>query len=74
MAQHKLVRSNYVGKSPVSPKYENLHSVKEGVILICQSILEIRRMSHLHGSALFTIPLKQMKKTYEPLKLNFIDP
>ena len=53
-----LLRSNYGGKSPVSIKHENLHSFKEGVILLCQSILETRRISHLHGSALFTIPLK----------------
>ena len=36
----------------------NFYSFKEGVILFCQSILETRRrISHLHGSALFTIPL-----------------
>ena len=58
MALQKLVRSNYGGKSPVSIKHENLHSFKEGVILLCQSILETKRVSHLHGSALFTIPLK----------------
>ena len=57
MALRKLVRNSYGGKSPVSIKYENLHSFKEGVILLCQSILETRRISHLHGSALFTIPL-----------------
>ena len=32
--------------------------LKKGVILICQSILETRWKSRLHGSALFTIPLK----------------
>ena len=58
MALRKLVRRNYGGKSPVSIKYENLQSLKEGVILLCQSILETRRILHLHGSALFTIPLK----------------
>ena len=58
MALHKLVRSNYGGKLMVSMKYENLHSFEEGVILLCQSILETRRISHLHGSVLFTIPLK----------------
>ena len=37
---------------------ENLHWFKEGLILLCQSILEGRRIKHLHGSALFTtIPL-----------------
>ena len=57
MALGKIVRRNYGGKSPVSIKYQNLHSFKEGVILLCQSILETRRITHLHGSALFTIPL-----------------
>ena len=71
MAQHKLVRSNYGGKSPVSPKYENLHSVKEGVILICQSILEIRRMSHLHGSPLFTIPSETDEENLCTFKIKF---
>ena len=54
MALHKLVTGR---KLLVSIKYENLHSFKEGVILLCQSTLETRRISHLHGSALFTIPL-----------------
>ena len=39
MVLHKHVRSNYGGKSPVSIKYENVHSFKERVILLCQSIL-----------------------------------
>ena len=63
MALHKLVRSNYGGKSPVSIKHENLHSFKEGVILLCQSILETRRISDVHDSALFTIPLKVSANT-----------
>ena len=57
MVLRKLVRSNYGRKSPVSIKYENLHSFKEGVVLLCQSILERRRMSRLPDSAHFTIPL-----------------
>ena len=57
MTLRKLLRSNYSGKPPVSIKYENVHSFKEGVILLCQSILETRRISHLPGSAHFTIPL-----------------
>ena len=57
MALHKLERRNYSEKSPVSIKYQNLHSFKEGLILLCQSILETRRITHLHGSAHFTIPL-----------------
>ena len=51
----KLIRRNYGRKSSVSI-YQNLHSFKEGVILLCQSFLETRRITHLHGSALFTIP------------------
>ena len=58
MALRKLVRSNYGRKSPVSIKHENLYSFKEEVILLSQSILETRRISHLHGSGLFTISLK----------------
>ena len=57
MTLHKLVMSNYDEKSPVSMKYENLHSFKEGVILQRQSVLETRRISHLSRSAHFTIPL-----------------
>ena len=57
MALRKLERRNYEGKWPVSVKYRNLHSLKEGLILLCQSILETRRITHLHGSAHFTIPL-----------------
>ena len=57
MALHILVRRSYGGKMQVCIKCHNLHSFKEGVILLCQSILEIRWISYLHGSALFTIPL-----------------
>ena len=57
MALRKLVSSNYGGKSPMIIKYENLHSFEKGVILLCQSILESRRISHLPGSAHLTIPL-----------------
>ena len=57
MAPHKLERRNYGRKLLVSMKYENLHSFKESLILLCQSILETRRITHLHGSAHFTIPL-----------------
>ena len=58
MVLHKLERINYGGKWLVSIKYQNLHSFKEGLILLCQSILETRRITHLHGSAHFAIPLK----------------
>ena len=40
----------------VSIKYKNFHSFKEGLILLCQSILETRRITHLHDSAHFIIP------------------
>ena len=60
MALLKLVRGNYDGKSPASIRYQNSHSFKEGMILLCQSIYETRRISHLHGSALFTIPLRDI--------------
>ena len=61
MAWGKLERRNYGEKSPVSIKYQNLHSFKEGLILLCQSVLEMRRMTHLPGSAHFTIPLINIK-------------
>ena len=44
----------------------HLHSFKEGFILLCQSILETRRITHLLGSAHFTIPLTTFTKTYNP--------
>ena len=31
------------------------------MILLCQSILETRKISHLHGLALFAIPLNETK-------------
>ena len=43
----------------MSIKYKNGHSFKEGVILLCQSILETRRISHLSGSHYLTIPLSR---------------
>ena len=57
MALRKLEMINYGGGWPVSIKYQNLHSFKEELILYCQSILEMRRITHLHGSTHFTIPL-----------------
>ena len=56
MTLRKLKRRNYGGKSRLSIKYQNLHTFKEGLILLCQSILETKRITHLHGSAHFTIP------------------
>ena len=40
MAPHRLVRINYGGKLPVSIEYQNLHSFKEVMIHLSQSILE----------------------------------
>ena len=57
MVLHKLERRNYGGKWLVSIKYQNLHFLKEGLILLCQSILETRRITNLDGSGHFTIPL-----------------
>ena len=57
MVLHKLERRKYGGKFLVSIKYQNCHSFKEVLILLCQSILETRRITHLHGSAHFTISL-----------------
>ena len=62
MALRKLVRRNYGRKLPVSIKYQNLHSFKEGLIHLYQSILEMKRLRHLHGSALFTILLRSELK------------
>ena len=58
MALHKFGRRNYGGKMLVTIRYQNLHTFKEGLILLCQSILEMRRMTHLHGSTNFIIPLE----------------
>ena len=62
MALRKLERINCGGKWPVSIKYQNLHSFKEGLILLCQSILETRRITHLHGSVHFTISLRMLNR------------
>ena len=55
MALHKFDRRNYGGKLLVGIKSQNLHSFREGLILLRQSILETRRTTHSHGSAHFTI-------------------
>ena len=62
MALHKFEKRNYGGNLPVSIKYQNLHTFKEGLIHLCQSIRETRRITHLHGSVHFTIPLRQREK------------
>ena len=59
MALRYLERINYGRKWLVSIKYKNLYSFKEGLVLLSQSILETKRITHLHGSAHFTIPLNQ---------------
>ena len=41
--------------------YKGLHSFK-GVILLCQGVLGAGGVSHLHGSALLTIPLRGFRK------------
>ena len=58
MALCKLEKINYGGKWPVSIKYRSLYSFKEGLILQCQSIPEMRRITHLHGSAHVANPLR----------------
>ena len=70
MALRKLERRNYGGKWPVSIKYQNLYSFKEGLILLCQSILETRRRIHLHGLAQFTIPLSGSQVRFKSLLLS----
>ena len=62
----KLERINYGRKCPVSIKYQNPHSFKEGFILLCQSILETRKITHLYGAAHFTIPLSNPETYSDP--------
>ena len=57
MVQHRLARKNYDEKLPVSIKCQNLHFFKEARIHLCQSIVEMRQISHLHGLDLFAISL-----------------
>ena len=59
MVLRKRERRNYGREWPASIKYQNLCSFKEGLILLCQSILETRRIIHLHGPAHITIPLSR---------------
>ena len=47
----------------VTGEYQNLYSFKEGQILLCQSILEMGRITHLQGSTLFTISLNLWSRT-----------
>ena len=68
MTLRKLERRNYGGKWLFSIKYQNLHSFKEGLIFLCQSILETRGITHLHGSAHFTITLNFQIKNYKKFR------
>ena len=68
MALRKLERRNYGGEWPMSIKYQNNHSFKEGLILLCQSILATRRITHILGSAHFTIPLMHYKVVQKKLE------
>ena len=47
---HTLIRRNFGKKLQVSIKCHKLQIFKEGVILLCQSILETRQISHLFSS------------------------
>ena len=69
----KLERRNYGRKWPVSIKYQDLHSFKEGLILLCQSILKMRRITHLHGPAHLTIPLSLFYRYYFGRYLNWVN-
>ena len=53
MVLRKLERRIYGRKWPVSIKYQNLHSFKEGLILLCQSIVEMRRITFTWLSSLY---------------------
>ena len=56
----------------MSIKYQNLHSFEEGLIVLCQRILETRRIPHLHGSTHFTIPLKTLLDDATVIKVCFM--
>ena len=59
MALRKLERRNDGRKWPARSNIK-ISSFKEGLILLCQSILKTRWITHLHGSAHFTISLITM--------------
>ena len=65
MMLHKLEIRNYGGKWPVSIKYQNLHSFKEGLILLFQSILEMRRITHLHCSPVFRVKVDAALSSFD---------
>ena len=53
MVQRQLVRKSSGGKLLVSVKYQNLHSFEEGMIHLCQSILETRHITSTWFSSLY---------------------
>ena len=71
MMLHKLEKENYGGKSLVSIKYQNLHTFKEALILLCQSILETRRITFTWFSSLYNL-FKSQQNFQTCLKSNFL--
>ena len=53
-------------------KYQNLHSFKEGLVLLGQSILETTRITYLHGSAQGNPVFLEMKETGSVLSLEYM--
>ena len=52
MALRKLVKRNYDGKSPVSIKYQNLHSLKKGRFFYVRVSLK-REEYHIYMAHLY---------------------
>ena len=52
MALRKLVKRNYDGKSPVSIKYQNLHSLKKGRFFYVRVSLK-REEYHIYMAQLY---------------------
>ena len=50
MALRKLVKRNYDGKSPVSIKYQNLHSLKKGRFFYVR--VSLKREYHIYMAQL----------------------
>ena len=72
MALRKLVRSNYGEKSLGVSNMKMPILLKKGVILLCQSNLDTKRISHLPGSPHFTIPLNIKTEEWD-LKVLFLN-
>ena len=64
MALRELERRNYGGKWPVSIKYQNLYSFKEGLILLCEK----REEKHPWNEKKNTFTL--LTSLYNPVKFN----